>query len=99
MGNLAGANEYSSGSLGFWITGACYGPLLPGFLALVMELLPELPATALGIMLAFSGLDTLIVRPMMTALAARSRARTVMRVPLLLGLLLAAPLLVLALIR
>jgi MFS family permease len=97
MGNLVGANEYSSGSVGFWLTGACYGPLLPGFLALVMEL--DLPGTALGMMLAMSGLDTLVVRPAMTALARRSPARTVMRVPVVLALVMAAPLLVLALIR
>ena len=99
MGNLVGANEYSSGSLGFLATGACYGPLLPGFLALVIDLFPELPATGLGVMLALSGLDTLIVRPVMTRLARRRPVRTVMRVPALLGLLIAAPLLVLALLR
>lgn len=99
MGNLVGANEYSSGSVGFWATGACYGPLLPGFLALVIDLFPNLPGTALGMMLALSGLDTLIVRPVMTRLARRNRVRTVMRVPALLGLLIAAPLLVLALLR
>jgi fucose permease len=103
LGNLVGATEYSSGSLGFWLTGATYGPLLPGFLALVLDLFPEsapgLPATALGMMLALSGLDTLIVRPLMTALAHRRPARTVMRVPTVLGFILAAPLLVFALIR
>jgi MFS family permease len=98
MGNLIGANEYSSGSLGFWLTGACYGPLLPGFLALVLEI-PDVSSTALGVMLALSGLDTLLVRPAMTALARRRPARTVMRVPTIIGLLMAAPLLVLALIR
>jgi MFS family permease len=96
MGNLVGANEYSSGSVGFWMTGTCYGPLLPGFLALVID---WMPATALGLMLALSGLDTLIVRPVMTRLARRWSVRTVMRVPAILGLIIAAPLLVLALLR
>jgi fucose permease len=99
MGNLVGANEYSSGSLGFWLIGGCYGPLLPGFLALVMDTFSDLPATALGIMLALSGVDTLIVRPAMTALARRHSAQTIMRVPLVVGLIMAAPLLVLALVR
>jgi MFS family permease len=99
MGNLAGANEYSSGTFGFWMTGAFYGPLLPAFLALVMMVFPQLPATALGMMLALSGLDTLIVRPPMIGLARRRPARTVMRVPMILALLMAAPLLVLALIQ
>jgi len=40
-----------------------------------------------------------VVRPAMTALARRSPARTVMRVPVVLALVMAAPLLVLALIR
>ncbi len=96
MGNLVGANEYSSGGVGFWATGACYGPLLPGFLGLVID---GMPATALGMMLALSGLDTLIVRPLMTRLARRYPVRTVMRVPAILGLLIAAPLLALALLR
>jgi MFS family permease len=99
MGNLVGANEHSSGSVGFWLTGACYGPLLPGLLALGMDLFPNLPAVALGMLLALSGLDTLVVRPLMVRLARRSSARTVMRVPTILALIMAAPLLVLALLR
>jgi fucose permease len=98
LGNLIGADEYSAGSAGVWLTGACYGPLLPSFLALVLDMFPE-SSPALGMMLALSGLDTLIVRPLMTALARRRPARTVMRVPTVLGLILAAPLFVLALIR
>ena len=97
MGNLAGAYGGSSGSIGFWLVGLCYGPLLPGFLALVLDF--GLPATALGYMLALSGLDTLIVRPLMTRYAKGHAARAVMAVPTVLALVLAAPLLVLALIR
>src|SRR5207253_3262892 len=96
MGNLVGATEHSRGSFGFWLVGACYGPLLPGFLALVLDIFKDTPATALGFMLALSGLDTLIVRPLMTSLARRRPGRTVMRVPMVLALLMAAPLLVLA---
>jgi MFS family permease len=99
LGNLVGANEYSSGSAGFWLTGAFYGPLLPGFLALVLVFFPETPGTALGVMLSLSGLDTLIMRPVMNRLAKRRPVRTVMVVPAVLAILLAAPLLVLALIR
>jgi predicted MFS family arabinose efflux permease len=98
MGNLSAANEYSSGTIGFWLVAVCYGPLLPGFLALVMSLVPDCPGTALGIMLALGGLDTLVVRPWVTSLARRRPVRNVMRVPMLLALLMAAPLLVLALL-
>jgi hypothetical protein len=63
-----------------------------------LYLVPECPGTALGIVLALGGLDTLIVRPWVTALVRRRPVRTVMRVPMILALLMAAPLLVLALL-
>ena len=56
------------------------------------------PGTALGIMLGLGGLDTLIVRPWVTSRARRKPVRSVMRVPMILALLMAAPLLVLALL-
>ena len=99
MGNLVGANEWSSGSMGFWIIGACYGPLLPGFLGLALKLFPGLPGTALGVLLALSGLDTLLVRPLMTHLTAKHPARKVMFVPTLLAVMLLAPLVLLGMLR
>ena len=99
LGNLVGAGEYSSGSLGVWLTGACYGPLLPGFLALVMDAFPQQQATTVGFLLAFSGLDTVIVRPIMNRLAGRTTTRNLMKAPLLLALFIAAILLGLALLR
>ena len=52
-GTLGGPG-HSSGGLGFWLTGACYGPLLPGFLAIVIDMFDPigLSGTALGLMLA-----------------------------------------------
>jgi hypothetical protein len=97
LGNLVGAYGRSSGSFGFWLVGLCYGPLLPGALALVPVVTPDRPAAALGVLLALSGLDTLLVRPYLIAYAQQHPARAVMRVPTVLALLLAAPLLVLAL--
>jgi fucose permease len=99
LGNLVGAYGVNSGSVGFWVVGACYGPLLPGALALVPDLCPDQPGTALGALLALSGLDTLLVRPFLVRFAQRQPARAVMRVPTLLALILAAPLLLLALLR
>jgi MFS family permease len=98
MGNLSAASEQNSGSAAFWLVAACYGPLLPGFLALVMNFYPELPATALGVMLALGGLDILVVRPWVASRARSRPVRNVMRVPMILALLMAAPLLVLALL-
>ena len=96
VGNLAGGYEAGSGSVGFIFAGAVLGPLLPGFLGLAFMLYPDLPASVLGLLLALSGLDTLLVRPLMIAFAKDRPARNVMRVPAFLALLLAAPLLLLA---
>jgi MFS family permease len=95
MGNLAGGYEVGSGSIGLWLAGAFYGPLLPCLLGIVFDLFPNLPAGVLGILLALSGLDTLIVRPLMRLYSIGRPARTIMRVPIVLALLMAAPLFVL----
>jgi MFS family permease len=99
VGNLAGGYEVGSGSFGFILAGAVHGPLLPGFLGLAFMLYPQLPASALGLLLALSGFDTLLVRPLMRVFAKDRPPRKVMRVPAVLALLLAAPLLLLAFLR
>ena len=99
MGNLVGANEWSSGSLGFWLIGACYGPLLPGFLGLALKLFPDHRGAALGVLLALSGLDTLLVRPLMAHLTAKHSVSKVMFVPTLLAVVLLAPLVLLGMLR
>src|SRR5207248_3071987 len=38
LGNLTGGFEMGSGTLWFWLLGACYGPLLPGLLGMALEL-------------------------------------------------------------
>jgi hypothetical protein len=101
LGNLAGGYEVGSGSLWFWLLGACYGPLLPGFLGMALDVYypKALPTSALGLLLALSGLDTLLMRPLMNAFGKGRPPRTVMRVPTMLALILAAPLLLLAFMR
>src|ERR1019366_3327465 len=79
VGNLAGGYEVGSGSFGFFVAGAVYGPLLPGFLGMAFVLFPELPLSALGALLALSGLDTLLVRPLMQRFVKDRPARAVMR--------------------
>lgn len=100
MGNMVGGFEFGSGSIGFWLLGACYGPLLPGFLGIALDLFaPQaLPTWVLGGFLALSGVDTLIVRPLMNAFTVNRPARSVMRVPTLLALAAAGILLVLSLL-
>jgi MFS family permease len=99
VANLAGGYEVGSGSFGFILAGAVHGPLLPGFLGMAFVLYPALPASALGLLLALSGLDTLVVRPLMRVFAKDRPPRKVMRVPAILAILLAAPLLLLAFMR
>jgi MFS family permease len=101
LGNLAGAYAPSSGSLGFWLVGACYGPLLPVLLGILFGL--QVPrgnsGQALGIIFALSAASTLIVRPFLVAYANKNPPRALMRVMTVLGLVMAAPMVVLAVIR
>jgi MFS family permease len=100
IGNLVSGYEVGSGTFGFWLLGACYGPLLPGLLAVAFDLYPQpLPTSAQGALLALSGLDTLVVRPLMTVFEKGRPARTVMRVPTVLALFMAAPLVLLFFLR
>ena len=101
LGNLAGAYAPSSGSLGFWLVGACYGPLLPALLGILLGL--ESPrgnaGEALGIIFALCAFGTLTVQPLLVAYAKKHPPRATMRILTLLGVLMAAPMVVLALIR
>ena len=101
LGNLAGGFELGSGTFGFCLLGACYGPLLPGLLGIALDLYPTLPLPSfvLGGLLALSGFDTLVVRPTMSVFTQNRPARSVMRAPAILALLAAAVLLVLAFLR
>jgi MFS family permease len=88
LGNLAGGFEFGSGSFGFWLLGICYGPLLPGFLGIAMDYSASkiLPASALGVLLALSGLDTLVLRPFLSAATSSYKPRSVMFLPTILAL-------------
>ena len=100
LGNLVGGYEIGSGSFGFWMVGACYGPLLPCFLGIALDMRSEpLPTSALGALLALSGLDTLFMRPLMNVFGKGRSARAVMCVPTVLALLLATLLLFLWFLR
>jgi MFS family permease len=100
LGNLSGGFDMGSGALWFWLLGACYGPILPGLLGMALELYPKpIPISILGALLALSGLDTLVMRPLMSRLGMNRPARSVMWAPAILALIMAAPLLLLAFLR
>ncbi len=101
VGNLSGAYAPNTGYIGFWLVGACYGPILPALLAIVIDIeTPRgAPALAIGFFLSLGALNALIVQPLFVSYAQKRKAREAMRLPMLLGLVMAAPTLVLALIR
>ena len=102
LGNLAGGFEYGSGSFGFWLLGVCYGPLLPGLLGIALDLYPQsnpLSSGVFGLLLALSGFDILIARPVLNKFTKDRPARSVMFVPTILALIAGAILLMLAFIR
>ncbi len=101
LGNLAGAYAPSSGYFGVWLVAACYGPLLPALLAIALDL--ERPyrmqGQAVGMLYALGAASSLIAEPAFAAFAKRNPPRATMRVPMVIGLLMAAPVLVVALLR
>jgi hypothetical protein len=100
VGNLAGGFDMGNSTVGFLLVGACYGPILPGLLGIALDLYAApIPLSALGALLALSGLDTLVLRPIMDAFTRDRPARSVMRVPTFLTFALVAPLLLLAFLR
>jgi MFS family permease len=101
VGNLAGAYARSSGYIGFWLMGVCYGPLFPVLLGILMDLEGprSLPGQAVGVLFGLTALNSLVVQPVLVTFARLHTPRVFMRIPMLLGLVAAAPVLILALIR
>jgi len=98
LGNLVGAYGASAGGTGFWFVGACYGPLLPGFLGLLLETTTTSPGLALGSVLAVAGLHDALAHPLMARTMHARPVRTAMRIPLIMTLLMLAPLLIFGLV-
>jgi hypothetical protein len=100
VGNLAGSYAPTPGYLGFWLLGACYGPILPALLA-VLEWRDtrRVPGQTVGAVLAVSALSSVALGPVLLGFAKRHGPRESMRIPMMLGLIMAAPMLVLALLR
>lgn len=93
--NLASGFDIGGGTLGFWLLGAAYGPLLPCILGMAMQ--RPIPASGLGGLLALGGLDMLLVRPGMSTLSKDRPIRSAMWAPMFLSLALWVPLLFAAL--
>lgn len=99
LGNLVGAYGASAGGIGFWFVGACYGPLLPSILGLLLEVTAPSQGLAVGSLLAFAGLHDALAHPLMQRTTHTRPVRTAMRIPLIMTLLMLAPLLIFALVQ
>lgn len=98
LGNLVGAYGASAGGTGFWFVGACYGPLLPTVLGLLLEVTAPSQGLALGSMLAVAGLHDALAHPLMQRTMHHRPVRTAMRIPLIMTLLMLVPLLIFGLV-
>ncbi len=98
MGNMAGAYGHASG-WGLLLVGAFQGPIWPSFLGLVLSLFPGHPFTATAIVYAAGTLGCLLSLPFLGSFVRGHSMRTSFAVFLGLNLAMAAPLLVLALMK
>ena len=101
LGNLTGAYAANSGYWGFWLVGAACGPLWPALLALAIDTpdLRGMSGQAVGILLALTALGALITRPLLESFAKAHAPRECIRIPMLISLAMAAPVLMLALMK
>jgi hypothetical protein len=81
------------------VVGAVTGPFFPTILGVGLTLTPHEPATALCGLLAFGAIGNAIFQPPLRAFAGGHSVRATLRVPMLHALILAIPVLILALIR
>jgi fucose permease len=99
LGNLVGAYGASSGGAGLWLVGAAYGPLLPTLLGLLVEIFPANSGVVLGCLFALAGVHDGLFQPSFHRFTQTRPVRVAMRIPLVMTLLMLAPLLVLGLLR
>ncbi len=82
LGNLVGAYRAANGSLGLFLIGLFFGPLLPTIVGLVLQMFPGQWGSAVGVTLACTALGSLVVTPLLDSYARRTSARVAMRIPL-----------------
>lgn len=99
LGNLVGTYGPSTGRVGFWCVGFCYGPLLPGFLGLFEQTFPDRFGLILGVLLSLGTLYNAMLGPVLNRHVLHHTPREAMRVPVVLTLLVAAPLLLVTLLK
>ncbi len=99
LGNLIEIYAPTSGSWGLLLLAPCLGPIVPTLLGIALTLEPRAPATVVGFLYALSSLASLVESPLANAFARVHSARVTMRLPMMLALAMALPLLLLALLK
>lgn len=99
-GNLVGVYDRGSAGWGFLSLGGCFGPVFPLLLGLSLDLFHDrATGSAIGTVYAVGLVGSVFFQPFMKVFSYTHRVRATMRLPMILGLILGVPLLVLALIR
>jgi hypothetical protein len=92
LGNLSGSDLNKSMWPGVLLLGLVLGPVVPILLSILFRLpgVRGYPGTAYGLVYALGSLGGLLMAPVIGTAAKRGDARTVLRVPMLLGLAMTA---------
>jgi fucose permease len=99
IGNLVGLYRPVGGVIGFWLLGACMGPVFPALVSVVFAIYPDRMALALADVLALGSLSGLVLQPGLEGVARRRPLRVTMRLVMLTTLVVAAPAVVLCLVK
>jgi fucose permease len=99
LGNMVGARTRFMAALGLLLVGACFGPIFPTLVGILLNSFADERGTAYGAMFSIGATGSLILPPLVGAFARRNTVQRAMRIPLVTALLLAIIALVLALAR
>jgi fucose permease len=98
LGNLASAPDSRRTGWALLVLGLIMGPIFPTLVGMVLKL-DHPPGTAYGIMFAIGSLGSLVLAPMIGLFARGRSVQSALRIPMVLGLLMAGAATVLGLLR
>lgn len=98
LGNLMSAPADKKTGWGLLVLGLILGPIFPTLVGIVLKL-PHPAGTAYGVMFAIGSMGSLLLAPLIGLYARGRSVQVAMRIPMALGLLMAAAATVLGLIR
>jgi fucose permease len=99
LGNMVSARTHFTAALGLLLVGACFGPIFPTLVAILLNVFREDRGTAYGAMFSIGATGSLFLPPLISAFARRNTVQQAMRIPLVTALVLAVVALILALAR